>query len=179
MTNRELCERYPFLIPSNRWSGMKVTDPQAQKGGFWPGNPEAVLEPYEYDYTELDDMPEGWRKAFGEQMCEEIREELLKAGGEKALEDYRIIQIKEKFGALRWYTNWTTDAIKKIIDKYTALSEHICIRCGKLATHISLGWISPYCDDCAAELSKTGYIDFAPIDDVEDTYMILPETEFT
>ena len=73
--NRKLCEKYPFLIPRNRWSGMRITE--AQDGGYWPGNPEAIPE-YDYEYTELDSMPEGWRKAFGIQMCEEIKQELLR-----------------------------------------------------------------------------------------------------
>lgn len=95
--NKQLCERYPFLIPSNRFSGIKITE--AQNGGYWPGDPEAIPE-YDYEYTELDSMPDGWRKAFGEQMCEELKNELLKFN---YLDKYRITQIKEKFGTLRWY----------------------------------------------------------------------------
>lgn len=161
--NRELCERYPFLIPSNRFSGMKVTDPKAQEGGFWPGSPEAIPDPYDYEYTELDEMPHGWRKAFGEQMCEEIRNAILESGTAEDLNDYRIVQIKEKYGQLRWYDDWTNDAIEAVIDKYTALSEQTCIRCGKPATKVSTGWISPFCDDCATELGKNGYINFVPL----------------
>ena len=39
--NRALCERYPFLIPSNRWSGMRITE--AADGGYWPRDPEAIF----------------------------------------------------------------------------------------------------------------------------------------
>ena len=56
-SNQKLIERFPFLMPRNRWTGK-------------------VPEDYDYSYTELDSMPDGWRKAFGEQMCEDIREEL-------------------------------------------------------------------------------------------------------
>lgn len=45
--------------------------------------------------TELDAMPDGWRKAFGIQMCKEIKQELKKYN---YLYKYRITQIKEKFG---------------------------------------------------------------------------------
>ena len=147
--NRKLCEKYPFLIPSNRWSGIRITE--AGGGGYWPGDPEEIPE-YDYEFTELDDMPKGWRIAFGEQMCEEIREALLKHGGEEALSRYRVAQIKEKFGALRWYDfngNEDTDAV---INKYEAISERTCIRCGKPATQISTGWISPWCDECAKSI---------------------------
>lgn len=46
-------------------------------------------------YTELDSMPIGWRKAFGLQMCKDIKKELKK---HNYLYKYRITQIKEKFG---------------------------------------------------------------------------------
>ena len=75
-SNQKLIERFPFLIPRNRWTGK-------------------VPEDYDYSYTELDSMPDGWRKAFGEQMCEDIREELAHA---EYLDQYRISQIKVKYG---------------------------------------------------------------------------------
>lgn len=148
--NRKLCERYPFLIPSNRWSGIRITE--AGGGGYWPGNPEEIPE-YDYEFTELDDMPDGWRIAFGEQMCEELKQELLASGGEEALQEYRIVQIKEKYGFLRWYDNGCTSRwCREILPKYEALSERTCIRCGKPATQISTGWISPWCDECAKSI---------------------------
>ena len=57
--NKQLVEKYPFLLPRNRWTGNVPAD-------------------YDYSYTELDAMPDGWRKAFGEQMGQEIAEELEK-----------------------------------------------------------------------------------------------------
>lgn len=67
-SNQKLIERFPFLIPRNRWTGK-------------------IPEDYDYSYTELDSMPDGWRKTFGEQMCEDIREELVRA---EYLDQYRI-----------------------------------------------------------------------------------------
>ena len=157
--NRALCERYPFLIPTNRWSGKRITE--AADGGYFPGSPDAVPE-YDYEYTELDDMPDGWRIAFGEQLCEDLRAELEHSG---AIDDYRIIQIKEKYGGLRWYDNGNTKEGYGIISKYAALSERTCIVCGKPATKITTGWISPYCDECCPESEHTIPVDvwFAPI----------------
>ena len=122
MTNEELIERYPFLIPRNVWTDKIIEDA---------------------DFTLLDEMPEGWRIAFGEQMCEEIREALIKYD---YLDKYRITQIKEKFGSLRWYDNGTPKEVHDIISKYEQLSETTCIQCGSPATLISKGWISPYCE---------------------------------
>ena len=145
--NRELCREYPFLIPRNRWSGKRITE--AQDGGFWPRNPDKIPE-YDYEYTELDDMPDGWRKAFGEQLCAELKKDLMRSGGKKALDEYMIWQIKEKYGSLRWYDSGGTDRwYKKVLPKYEYFSMMTCIGCGKPATQISTGWISPWCDDCA------------------------------
>lgn len=101
------------------------------------------------DHTELDFMPEGWRKAFGIQMCKEIKSVLKKHKG--ALKNYRIVQIKEKFGGLRWYDNANTKEIQEIIRKYEEISFKTCINCGEPAECISTGWISPYCNKCKIE----------------------------
>ena len=34
------------------------------------------------------------------------------------------------------------------IQKYENLSWETCVKCGKPATHLSIGWICPYCEDC-------------------------------
>ena len=100
-------------------------------------------------YTELDAMPEGWRKSFGIQMCKEIKQALLYDGGLKLLYNYRISQIKEKYGELCWYDCGSTQEIFKIIAKYEYISRRTCIVCGKTADGLSRGWISPYCKNCA------------------------------
>lgn len=146
MKNKKLCKRYPFLIPTNRWTGKPCWDKKKRKNMTWYTAP--------YSYTELDLMPEGWRKVFGEQMCEEIREALIKAD---YLYDYRITDIKSKWAELRWYDFGNTKEGYEIIDKYTKLSRRTCIRCGRPATKLSCGWIDPYCDKCASELEKGEY----------------------
>lgn len=105
------------------------------------------------DHTELDAMPDGWRKAFGIQMCKEIKAALKLHKG--ALRKYRIVQIKEKFGGLRWYDNWSTAEVMKVIKKYEHISYFTCIDCGKPATKMSTGWICPYCDDCIGNRNYT------------------------
>lgn len=123
-------------------------------------------------FTELDAMPTGWRKAFGENICKEIRDSLLTTykikeqpktlfekircsyKGLKLLFSYRIMQIKEKYGQLRWYDSRSTDNIFEIIEKYTEISEKTCIVCGERATYLSLDWICPFCSKHKPENSK-------------------------
>ena len=135
MNNKKLCRRYPFLIPRNRWTDKLMWDKTDKY--FMP-----------YSYTELDAMPDGWRRAFGIEMCEEIRKELIKYNH---LDKYRIIQIKEKFGGLRWYDFGIPKASKicEIIHKYTDLSHHTCMICGRPAETSSDGyWLYTLCDKC-------------------------------
>ena len=105
-------------------------------------------------HTELDAMEPGWRKEFGIQMCKEIRAALLKHGL-KFLFKYRIMQIKEKFGELRWYDEFSTQDIQDIINKYEDISRHTCIVCGKPATKMSTGWICPYCNEHIGDRNYT------------------------
>lgn len=138
--NKKLIEKYPFLLPRNRWT-------------------DEVSEDYDYSYTEMDAMPGGWRIAFGDAMLEELAAAL----GDYAKE-YRITQIKEKYGGLRWYDNGapTHCGHYGVINKYESMSYHICIECGAAATKVSTGWISPYCDTCATKLEN--WENFKPID---------------
>lgn len=100
------------------------------------------------DRTELDALEPGWRKAFGLQICEEIKQALLKKGGRKMLNNYRIDQIKEKWGYLHWYDHNSIPEVENIIHKYKYISEHTCINCGRPAKYMSKGWISPFCEYC-------------------------------
>ena len=103
--------------------------------------------------NELDAMENGWLKAFGIQLCKELRSVLIK---DKFLFKYRISQIKEKFGGLRWYDNGSSREVQDIIGKYESISEHTCISCGKPAKYITSGWICPYCEDCISKNGKLG-----------------------
>ena len=68
------------------------------------------------------------------------------------------MQIKEKYGSLRWYdSGGNIEIMREIIPKYEEESLHTCICCGKLATKISKGWISPYCDKCIGNREYTEY----------------------
>ena len=105
-------------------------------------------------HTELDAMDTGWRKAFGIQICKEIRAALLKHGW-KVLFKYRIMQIKEKWGELCWYDSYAPKEVFDIIRKYENISRHTCIDCGAPATKMSTGWICPYCDNCIGDREYT------------------------
>lgn len=127
VNNFIICVKYPFFWPRNVWTGKKCS-------GF-------------FSFTELDHLPNGWRKAFGIQMAEEIQKCVNKLPKSEK-KHFIITQLKEKYGSLRLYTSYTFWELDKIISKYEKISEETCVSCGKPAKWFSEGYILPYCDDC-------------------------------
>ena len=132
--NKALLEKYPWLTPYNIWT-------------------KKPLEDYNYERTWADDIPKGWRLAFGDQMIEELDQLLKKYNLE---DNYRIVQIKEKFGGLRWYDDgFSKEGYGEYRDwlcKYENLSFKTCINCGKPAIGFTRGYILPLCRDCMKDM---------------------------
>ncbi len=55
---------------------------------------------------------------------------------------------------IRYNNAAAPEEVYKIIQKYEYISEKTCIVCGRPATKISTGYISPYCDDCYQQYYK-------------------------
>ena len=144
--NKDLVKKYPWLIP-----GRSDEDPI----------------PEDYDYTWMDSMPQGWRIAFGDDLLKELDSILRKY---ECQDSYYILQVKEKYGGLRWYDNGIYgegyDDYWKCMDKYEQLSYKTCIVCGKPAKYMTRGWIIPICRDCAKEKYKGQKLD--PIEEEEE-----------
>lgn len=130
--NTYLCIRFPFL--KGRDYQDKPHYPLIQWGG-WYGN-----------------IPKGWRKAFGIQLCKELKCALKRCN---YLKKYRITDVKEKFGALTIYDcGAPIRDVQDIINKYEYISARTCIECGRPARYFTTGWFSPYCEDCIDEYRK-------------------------
>ena len=127
--NKEMVETYPFLLPRNRWT-------------------DKVSEDYDYSYNEWEAIDLGWQIAFGWDLLNKLA---VAVNNLEYPEEFRITQIKEKFGELRIYCCGSRE-IYQLIDDYTALSRKICIVCGKPADVATTGWFSFYCNDCAKRL---------------------------
>ena len=124
--NKELVERYPYLLPRNVWTDKLPDD-------------------YNYDYINgIGEIPPGWERLFL-QLCEDIRQPLIDAG---QLETFRFTQIKEKYNRLECYNNGAPEEVHRIIGKYSVMAGYICTNCGKPATFETDSYIASYCDDC-------------------------------
>ena len=124
--NKELVERYPFLLPRNVFT-------------------DKLPEDYDYSYIRgIGELPKGWERLFL-QMCEDIRQPLIDAG---YLDKFRFTQIKEKYNRMECYNFGAPEDVHESLNKYSMMAGYIWTICGKPATFESDGYIASYCDDC-------------------------------
>jgi hypothetical protein len=99
---------------------------------------------------------DGWFDIIWE-LCEDIERELnlfnvsQRAKEELSGQRFEVIQVKEKFGTLRFYTNYTTENIETLIQKAEEKSAKTCEICGEPGTQRYDGWVQTLCDTHAEE----------------------------
>ena len=124
MKEKELIEEFPFL------SNILMSNDEEGDVGL-----EDLM---------IEEVPKGWNRLVLA-MCKELKQALVKAG---QLEEYKVLQAKEKYGSLRWHEDKAYDCTKDIIKKYYQISKNTCAWCGKPATRTTRGWVCPICEDC-------------------------------
>ncbi len=106
---------------------------------------------------------QGWEKLLDE-MCSTIVKYESFAANETGYTPLRFVQIKEKFGSLRAYTDggFFSDesrsqqkqqniqrAIHHTVDYFEGLSVYVCSCCGAVSEpSLKRGLLTNYCDDC-------------------------------
>jgi len=63
-------------------------------------------------------------------------------------DDTVICQVKEKYGALRIYTNGSTEEFLDLLSTAEWMSENICEQCGKAGQILRHGWWKTMCPNC-------------------------------
>lgn len=101
-----------------KWSGFKVVDTTLEKVQSCVGK--------------------GWHK-----LIEDLIKELETLGW-----DGTLLQVKEKYGGLRFYIGYGNDALWKCIQKYEKKSYEVCEWCGKPGESTDSGWIKTLCKEC-------------------------------
>lgn len=157
LANAALCMRYPFLVPRSRWTGDVIWYDEIDEAMYDETRVSIGGRTAMFGSTELDAMPIGWLARFGLEVCEDIKTVLE---GTEAIDNpmdyYRIEQIKEKWGSLRWYSGGvprdTYEDELKVIDLYELISTRTCIGCGGHdRIRVSGGWVSYECFRCRSE----------------------------
>lgn len=85
----------------------------------------------------------GWFELIKE-LCEKLEALDLK--------DFRVLQVKEKYGGLRFYTGGVelekADEVDRLINEAEAKSLTVCEECGKPGKPNGRGWIKTQCEIC-------------------------------
>ena len=133
---KKLIEEFPFLMPRNVFT-------------------DEIPDDFNYSYHIGLNIPEGWTHLFL-QMCQDIKQPLIDAN---YLNDFRFTQIKEKYGAMRCYTNEVPKKVQSMISKYEYMSRYVCALCGQPAHYKTLDYILPICEQCWKDKLKEHTID--------------------
>ena len=121
--NYFFCLHYPFIRSRNVWTG----------------------KPTGYYSTWYEDIPKGWRIAFGKQFLKDMKKCLKK---NHELRSFRFHEIKEKWGRLCLYCGSATEETHKLLEKYGDLSEEYCYFCGKPTKYLTQGYELFLCEEC-------------------------------
>ena len=94
---------------------------------------------------------DGWYTLINE-VCGNIQNHLDNKNRDKPPEVHlkcEAVQVKEKFGGLRFYVQGSDDFIDGVIDLAESISYRICSKCGNSASaNKKRGWIYTLCDNC-------------------------------
>lgn len=92
------------------------------------------------------DTDDGWYSIIY-QLCKDIKEIVDK---DEKLKDFAVLQVKEKFGGLRFYVSFGNDKIFELIRKAEWMSYHTCEVCGKEGQiRVKGGWYKTICQECS------------------------------
>ena len=97
---------------------------------------------------------DGWFEIVW-RLCEDL-EPLVVEAEYASGQAFEVLQVKEKFGGLRFYANYTTDAMRKRIDTARVESLRTCEICGQPGTQREHRWIRTLCDLHDREELETG-----------------------
>jgi hypothetical protein len=79
-------------------------------------------------------------------LCERLEPTVAAAEAETA-HLFQVLQVKEKFGCLRFYPNYTNDAISALIEAAEIESFHTCEVCGQPVQRRGNSWLQTTCDE--------------------------------
>lgn len=100
-------------------------------------------------------MPFGFRCGDGWfdllwRLCEDLEPLVAELEKQTGLQ-FEVLQVKEKFGGLRFYVNQHTDAIGERIQKAVQESLRTCELCGKPGQLFQSPWLGVRCAECVQE----------------------------
>jgi hypothetical protein len=92
---------------------------------------------------------DGWFNLLW-RLCEDL-EPLVAEMEKESKQSFEVLQVKEKFGGLRFSVNQHTDAINERIGAAVQESFNTCELCGKPGQLFQSPWLGVRCGECAQE----------------------------
>jgi hypothetical protein len=120
---QRLCERWPT------WFNLE-------------GAPRPRLMPFGFEHGD------GWFDLVWT-LCERL-ETVVAAVETDTGRSFHVLQVKEKFGGLRFYPNYSNDAISALIEAAGIESIHTCEVCGGPGRRRGTSWVETRCDEHAS-----------------------------
>lgn len=82
-------------------------------------------------------------------LLEELSKELSIEVKKSNLKEFRVTQVKEKFGTLRFYADNGNDKTRDLINDAESKSAKTCMTCGaEAAVRYNTGYVTCICDSC-------------------------------
>ena len=119
---RRLAERWPH------WFGID-------------GDSRHMLLPFGFEHGD------GWFDLVW-RLCDRLESVVAAAEKETGL-SFQVLQVKQKFGGVRFYTNYSNDAISRLVETAQTESIHICEVCGGHGRRRSTDWVETKCEEHA------------------------------
>ena len=92
---------------------------------------------------------DGWYRLI-DTLCDTIQGYIDRNRKYNAIDIAQVtaVQVKEKFGTLRFYYDGGDDTVRGMVWLAENLSAEICENCGNPGTLVRTGWMRTLCDTC-------------------------------
>ena len=118
--DKQLCEKYPKL--------------------FVKRDTNEPIEMFGFEHND------GWYDIVNN-LCSHIQHYLnWKNKESEVVPQVRVVQVKEKFGELRFYYEGGDDYVRGLVTMTESFSGQVCEECGERGQRRSGGWIKTLCD---------------------------------
>ena len=91
--------------------------------------------------SDFFEVSQGWN-----QLIKDLISDLIKMGWNR-----EVIQVKEKFGTLRFYYSGGNDYIDGMVTMAETMSSVTCEECGNPGSTLGCGWLTTLCEKHAEE----------------------------
>ncbi len=144
MTKEEYIEKYQHLF-KDHWVLPEV-------GDGWIPLLDRLTSMINNKIETIKKYNDGWLK-------NEVQTQEEYETNKKLMDDFKIVQIKEKFGGLRFYVEGTDYKKHKEIHGWIQFAESmadtLCEGCGtNQGLGMTSGWMRTICEPCAIEMGK-------------------------